>query len=114
MRRVRILLAAAACVALAGCKQSSASQDVDGSALFAASCARCHGPNGGGGLPVSDGGPSPRNFHDAAFQASRTDEQIKNTIVQGKGGYMPPFGNAFDDGQLRALVAQVRKFGETP
>ena len=54
------------------------------------------------------GGPSPRNFRDHAFQTTRTDAQIKETIMNGKGTAMPPFGAVFDDAQLGALVAHVR------
>lgn len=103
------LLVACVCAigaSAAGCeKKTDAGQGRD---LFATTCARCHGADGSGGLPVFDGGPSPRNFHDHAFQRERTDEQIKLTIVNGKGSGMPSFGTLFDDAQLRSLVAHVR------
>jgi cytochrome c oxidase cbb3-type subunit 3 len=88
-------------------KKTDAAQGRD---LFASTCARCHGANGAGGLPVFDGGPSPRNFHDHAFQNERTDEQLKLTIINGKGTGMPSFGTIFDEQQLRSLVAHVRSF----
>jgi mono/diheme cytochrome c family protein len=88
-------------------KKADAAQGRD---LFATTCARCHGADGTGGLPVFDGGPSPRNFHDHAFQQDRTDEQIKLTIMNGKGTGMPSFGTLFDEQQLRSLVAHVRSF----
>jgi mono/diheme cytochrome c family protein len=78
--------------------------------LFTNACARCHGAEGSGGLPLFDGGPSPRNFRDHAFQRERTDEQLKLTIVNGKGTSMPPFGTTFSDAQLVSLVAHVRSF----
>jgi cytochrome c oxidase cbb3-type subunit III len=78
--------------------------------LFASTCARCHGADGTGGVPLFEAGPSPRNFHDHAFQNARTDEQIKLTIVNGKGTGMPAFGATFNDAQLTALVAYVRSF----
>lgn len=86
-------------------KKADASQGRD---LFAVTCARCHGADGSGGLPLFDGGPSPRNFRDHAFQRARTDEQIKLTIMNGKATGMPPFGTLFDEQQLRSLVAHVR------
>jgi mono/diheme cytochrome c family protein len=92
-----------------GCKRSEAST-LQSRELFVNSCARCHGQEGMGGLPLFDGGPSPRNFHDHAFQMSRTDEQIKQTIRNGKGSGMPPFGATFDEAQLSALVTQIRSF----
>ncbi len=94
-----------------GCKRASAGQaTAQGRELFTNACSRCHGAEGGGGLPLYDGGPSPRNFRDHAFHASHSDEQIKQTIINGKGTGMPPFGATFDEAQLRELVAQVRSF----
>ena len=96
-------------LAAAGCKRSEAAgAPPQGRELFAGACARCHGQDGSGGLPVTPGGPSPRNFRDHAFQTTRTDAQIKETIMNGKGTAMPPFGAVFDDAQLGALVAHVR------
>lgn len=97
--------------ALLGCQRPTDAEG--GRALFASSCARCHGIDGAGGLPAFDGGPSPRNFRDRAFQATRSDEQIKQTIVNGKGTAMPPFGTLFTDTQLTALVAHVRSLDST-
>jgi mono/diheme cytochrome c family protein len=93
----------------AGCSKK-APDPAQGANLFMSTCARCHGPEGNGGLPLFDGGPSPRNFHDHAFHASHSDEQIRLTIVNGKGAGMPPFGTTFTDVQLDALVAHVRGF----
>jgi mono/diheme cytochrome c family protein len=60
-------------------------------------------------VPSAEGQPAPRNFCDAAFQTSRTDEELKKVIRGGKGP-MPPFGALFDDQQLTLLVAYVRGF----
>lgn len=103
---VLLLLAAST-----GCKKSQAAEATpQGKELFASACARCHGQDGSGGFPVVQGGPSPRNFRDHAFHASHSDEQIKNTIINGKPPSMPPFGATFDEAQLRALVTTVRSF----
>lgn len=119
--RIRSTLASAALgcslalgmISAGGCekKVSAASDPSAGRALFASACARCHGPEGAGGLPLFDGGPSPRNFQDAAFQRERTDDQLRMTIVNGKGVGMPPFGTTFDEAQLTALVNHVRSLG---
>lgn len=114
-RRVRsyeLLSLAAVLVTLVGCNpesgKASAAEVVDGRALFAMTCARCHGPEGNGGPASWDGGPAPRNFHDRAFQSSRTDEQLAQVIREGKGGAMPPFGSLYDDKQVAALVRHLR------
>jgi mono/diheme cytochrome c family protein len=93
-----------------GCNNKPKDAATEGRELFASACARCHGADGTGGVPVVNGGPAPRNFHDHAFQLSRTDEQLKLTIVNGKGTGMPGFARTFDDAQLAALVAYVRGF----
>jgi mono/diheme cytochrome c family protein len=71
-------------------------------------CGRCHGADGSGGV-APEGVNAPRNFRDAAFQASRTDEQLKQVIRMGKGP-MPGFGNLFSDVDLQGLVLEIRSF----
>ena len=75
---------------------------------FRAACGRCHGADGKGGI-APEGVNAPRNFCDAAFQASRTDEQLKQVIRMGKGA-MPGFGNVFSDVDLQGLVRKIRSF----
>ncbi len=98
-----LLLAAAAC--------KSEPPPMSADAVFDSICARCHGAEGYGG-PGFDGGPGPRNFHDAEFQASRTDDDLRNTIRKGRNGRMPAFGSAFNDEQLDGLVRRVRSYSE--
>lgn len=76
---------------------------------FASVCAKCHGADGKGGVPAAEGANPPRNFCDASFQASRTDEDLKQVIRKGKGG-MPAFGNLFSDADLLGLVHKIRSF----
>ncbi len=102
------MLVAALGPSSSGCEKKA--DPAQGRDLFATTCARCHGTDGRGGAPAFDGGPSPRNFTDHGFQRGHTDEQLKRTIVNGKGTGMPAFGPAFTDAQLTALVAHVRSF----
>lgn len=111
MSRPPMVLAAVGLLAVnVGCKRAQATPATEGRDLFANTCARCHGADGAGGLPLFEGGPSPRNFHEPAFQRSHSDMQIRMMIVNGKGSGMPPFGTTFTDAQLDALVAHVRSF----
>lgn len=100
-----------AAVTMVGCKRRAAAGDTHAEAkqLFDSTCGKCHGSDGRGGVPAAEGQPPPRNFCDAAFQASRTDADLKKVIRDGKGP-MPPFGALFDDTQLTLLVAYVRGF----
>jgi mono/diheme cytochrome c family protein len=94
----------------AACNRSGANgQAQNGEQAFASICAKCHGSDGRGGVPAAEGANAPRNFCDAAFQAARTDEQLKEVIRKGKGG-MPAFGNVFSDAELQGLVHKIRGF----
>jgi mono/diheme cytochrome c family protein len=97
--------------ATSACQQAPKTErQADESAVqtFATVCARCHGSDGKGGV-APEGSNAPRNFCDAAFQASRSDEDLKHAIRKGKGA-MPPFGNVFSDALLGGLVRKVRSF----
>lgn len=94
-----------------GCRPAESQESAQGKALFQSVCARCHGREGRGGV-AQGSAPAPRDFTDATFQRTRTDAQIRETIVHGRaGGAMPPFGTAFTAEELDALVQQVRAFG---
>jgi mono/diheme cytochrome c family protein len=65
-------------------------QAPDGAALYAASCAACHG-SGGGNL---------RN-------TTLSGQQFTSVVVNGKGSAMPGFGTALSDAQIAAIYAYV-------
>lgn len=113
--RFWMVLAALLLIQAAGCKRRAIAGDTHAEArhLFDSTCAVCHGRDGRGGVPAAEGLPPPRNFRDAAFQASRSDADLKHVIRAGKG-QMPAFGPLFDDDQLTLLVAYVRSFGPKP
>src|SRR5579872_3398352 len=78
--------------------QSAASQSALGGALFAENCARCHGSDGRG--ITSTGTP---NFTRPDFQAKLTNQQIADTIRNGKSDRMPAFAGQLSDDQVSAL-----------
>jgi mono/diheme cytochrome c family protein len=52
--------------------------------IFATRCTPCHGPEGKGDGPASKGlTPPPRNFSDATWQQSVTDDHIEKIIQYG-------------------------------
>lgn len=53
------------------------------------------------------GGPRPINFHDAAWQGSRSDGEIAAAIRDGRGA-MPPFADVLKPEEITALVRQIR------
>lgn len=91
-----------------GCAKTQAAPE-DGPRLFAVACARCHGPDGHGGVAGGPmGGPAPRNFADPLFQAARTDDDLRHVIREGKGTGMPPFRAALGPAEIDALVDHIR------
>lgn len=89
--------------------------------IFATRCFTCHGPDGKGDGPGSAAlTPKPRNFHDAEWQASVTDDHIAKIIqfggaAVGKSPAMPGNPDLMSKPQVvAALVAHVRGLGGKP
>jgi cytochrome c553 len=94
------------------------SPDEAAAALFGTLCVTCHGSDGGGNGPMAASlNPKPRNYTDPAWQASVTDDDIKNIIVKGgagvgKSNMMPGQPQLEGDPELDALVKIIRGFGK--
>ena len=69
---------------------------IDAAALFAESCAGCHGADGTGGF----GSDLSRSSYDYGKDAA----SVKASITDGRGGKMPPFGNMLSPAEVDALV----------
>ncbi|HEY3801828.1 MAG TPA: cytochrome c [Kofleriaceae bacterium] len=87
--------------------------------MFATVCAMCHGPTGqGDGQAAASLNPKPRNYTDAKWQASVTDDQIRQTILQGgqamgKSPMMPGQPQLKNEpAVLDELVKIIRGFGK--
>jgi len=89
--------------------------------MFATVCVTCHGADGTGNGPAAASlSPKPRDYTDPKWQASITDDQLKETILKGgqgvgKSPMMP--GQPQLAGQpevLDGLVKIIRKFGAHP
>ena len=94
-------------------RQAGYPQDkVDARALFAESCAKCHGADGRartfrGRLLGA------RNLTDAKWQTVSTDPEIATAIKTGPKA-MPAFGKKLSQSEIAALVAYVRSFEPAP
>ncbi|MCB1775071.1 MAG: cytochrome-c oxidase, cbb3-type subunit III [Gammaproteobacteria bacterium] len=73
-----------------------------GKVLFADNCAACHGV---GGMPAQIG--QFPNLIDDAWLWGGEFEQIQQTIVGGRNGFMPAFGEVLDDRQVDQLAHYV-------
>ncbi|MEJ7601799.1 MAG: cytochrome c [Kofleriaceae bacterium] len=95
--------------------------DQEAQQLFVSACSTCHGMDGKGGGPVSVSlNPKPRNYTDPTWQATVTDTQIKQIILEGgaavgKSPSMMAFPSLKDQpAVLDALVRIVRGFAKQP
>jgi len=87
--------------------------------MFKTLCATCHGESGTGDGPGAAAlTPKPRNYTDKAWQASVTDDQIRNTILMGgaavgKSPAMPAQPQLKEKPEVvDALIRIVRTFGK--
>lgn len=88
---------------------------------FQTVCATCHGADGTGNGPAAASlNPKPRNYTDAAWQATVTDDDLRTIIVQGgqavgKSAMMPPNPQLKDKPQVvDELVKIIRGFARPP
>jgi cytochrome c553 len=81
--------------------------------MFMGRCVVCHGEKGTGDGPGAAAlNPKPRNYTDATWQASVTDEQIKNVIVNGgaaagKSPLMPGSPDLMGKPEVVAELAKI-------
>jgi cytochrome c oxidase cbb3-type subunit III len=121
VRKARIIMGTAALVcaiAIAGTVQraAAAGDDVSPTDQYKVYCAKCHGPSGhGDGANASTLKTRPRDFSDCATMTKISDDIMFKAIKEGGAsvnlrGDMPPWGQAFEDGEIKGLVGYVRKF----
>ena len=92
--------------------------DAQAAAMFQNVCSQCHGMGGMGDGPAAASlNPKPRNYTDAAWQASVKDDDIKKIILEGgqavgKSGMMPAQIQLKGKPEVvDALVKIIRGFG---
>ncbi len=102
-------------------KQRAGAPQIDerATARFESMCATCHGANGKGDGPAAPNlTVKPRDYTDPTWQASITDDQIKQIILLGgqkvgKSPLMPGNADLKDKPEvLDGLVQIIRGFGK--
>lgn len=88
--------------------------------IFTQRCSVCHGASGkGDGAGAAALNPKPRDYTDAAWQKSVTDDVLTKVILEGgqsigKSPLMAPSPDLKDKPEVvKALVAKVRSFNPT-
>jgi|SRR5215510_3729819 len=130
MRSVVIAIPLTLAALAGGCGKSSQqsppgsgtpSAQQEAQAMFDKRCAMCHGTGGAGDGPSADSfQPRPHNYTDPAWQASITDDQIKEIILKGganlgKSVAMPSNTLLRERPEvLDGLVKIIRGFGKRP
>jgi len=86
----------------------------EGEAVFRHYCAPCHGAEGqGDGFNAYSLDPKPRDLTAPAFKATKSEEDLAETVRIGGGAVglstgMPPWGRTLNERQIRNVVAYLR------
>ncbi len=96
-----VLVGLSLVVAAAGLRSD---EKPDGAAIYKERCSMCHGADGKGFAAIKT-----PDFTDSKWQAGITDEQMIETIKNGKKGTaMPAFADKLKDEEILAVVAHIR------
>lgn len=79
---------------------------VDAASVFKSKCVKCHGADGKGKPDFTP------DFTDAKWQSAHKDEEITQTITDGKGE-MPAYDAILEKDQIAALVKYIRSLGKS-
>ena len=110
---IRIVLFGVAGLTAIGCTTGDdpgPPMPVEPAVIYAQMCARCHGVDGRGDPEIKKTLPAVRDFHDPAFQARATNDEIARVIMAGKG-QMPAFGSGLSVPKIQALSGYVHRLG---
>ena len=102
----KVLLLAVA-LGLSAAATLSAQQPVDAAALYAKTCASCHGAQGTPSAAMAHAMAGIPDFK-AASMASVADTTLRNAIVNGKGRMMASYKTRLTAEQVAALVGYIR------
>ena len=98
-------------------RRSAGGEPNEAERTFISVCSKCHGADGTGrGELAANLDPRPRNYTDAKWQASTTDDEIRKIILLGgagvgKSAMMPPSPTLKDKPEVvDELVRIIRRF----
>jgi mono/diheme cytochrome c family protein len=97
-----------------------AQNPAEGQKLYTAYCSTCHGDKGkGDGLASKSLPAKPADHTNGAIMNPMSDKLIMDTIAKGgsavgKSSFMPSWGGALNDKQIRDLVSYIRTLAVPP
>jgi mono/diheme cytochrome c family protein len=103
-------------VALVASAPNSRADMAEAKTNFTTFCAKCHGEDGKGtGSGAATLATKPRDFADCARMAKESDEMLFKVIKEGGkangfSGDMAPWNTAFEDPEIKDLVAYIHTF----
>lgn len=99
---------------------SWAQNAAEGRKLYQSSCASCHGENGkGDGVAAQSLPAKPADHTDGAVMNPLTDKWLADIISKGGGAvgkstFMPAWGGALDEKQIRDIIGYIRTLAVPP
>jgi mono/diheme cytochrome c family protein len=95
--------------AWASAQESSASGPGSPAQVYLAACLQCHDSDGRGGC-VRDALPNIPDFTNPRWHDSRPDEDLRRSILHGKGRAMSPMKNKLGSVDVMQMVSFIRCF----
>ncbi|MGZ8424223.1 MAG: c-type cytochrome [Candidatus Binatia bacterium] len=126
MKKVGSFTATMICTLLLGEVSGWAQNQAEGRKLYASYCSTCHGEKGkGDGMAARSLPAKPADHTNGAIMNQMSDKFLVDVIAKGgsavgKSSFMPSWGSALDEKQVRDLVAFIRTLavptykGDTP
>jgi cytochrome c6 len=97
-----------------------AQNQAEGGKLYASYCASCHGEKGkGDGVAAGSLPVKPKDHTNGAVMNPMADQALVDVISKGGGGtgkssFMPAWGTALNEKQVRDIVAYIRTLAVPP
>jgi mono/diheme cytochrome c family protein len=97
-----------------------AQNPAEGRKLYTSYCASCHGEKGKGDGAAAKSLPAkPADHTNGTVMNQHNDKYLTEIIAKGgsavgKSSFMPPWGSALDEKQIRDLVAFIRTLAVPP
>jgi mono/diheme cytochrome c family protein len=88
----------------------AAASNLTASNIYGTWCFACHDTTGKGNPQIRTAMPELPDFTNAAWQKSRTDQDFAQSILVGKGKFMPANADKLGTVDMKQLVALVRAF----
>lgn len=101
-----LLFTAASNASLQNSNSSATSKPISVAAIYVRRCASCHGRDGRARTFKAKFNDA-RDLTNLKWQESVSDEQIYNSIMNGRGK-MPAFGKKLTEAQVDAMIVYVR------